>query len=161
MCQASWPPDCSATGRYVHGPHLCPMFPDFRKNVSFRRFPFLAPASFCELFIFSWYASIKRITEEFRITPTAEYKQQYRRIWLQHINRMQSSGLPRHILYVRKGQSRGRSPERRWETITGHWVCYWIGRRWCLNVPWLSCAFDKYVRWCTSYQEGIPLVAVK
>jgi hypothetical protein len=39
------------------------------------------------------------ITEELKATPTAEYVQQYSRNWLQHINRMERSKIPRQMLH--------------------------------------------------------------
>jgi hypothetical protein len=45
------------------------------------------------------------ITEILKITPTTEYLQQDRRNWLQHINRMELSGLIRQMLHhVPKGR---------------------------------------------------------
>lgn len=64
----------------------------------------------------------KWIPEELKLTPIAEYLQQYRINWLLHINRMELSGLPRQLLlYVPEGRrSRGR-PLKGWrETVTGH-----------------------------------------
>jgi hypothetical protein len=62
------------------------------------------------------------ITYYIKITRITEYLQKYRRNWLQHLNQIERSRLPRRMLhYVPKGaRSKGRSTKRWWETaVTG------------------------------------------
>lgn len=62
------------------------------------------------------------ITKELKITPIYEHLNHYRQKWLNHVNRMDRSRLPRQILrYIPHGRRSLGRPLKRWtETVTGH-----------------------------------------